>query len=111
MDDASGPNDETWDVSQDAPNNSIVVSLRELTEGEHSRFLDALRTLADGSRHEDRREAYGSTGLLDYAMELQATTTDLYVRRESLRIIANACADTGKEGVVLPKVSSSSAFC
>ena len=73
-----------------------VHELRRLHETRPEGFSTALKILADGTRCEDRREAYGKTGMLDYLLELQVTTLDIEVRRECLRAIANSCADTGK---------------
>lgn len=72
-----------------------VYQLRRLRENHPEGFSTALKILADGSRCEDRREAYGKTGILEYLLELQATMLDIEVRRECLRAIANSCADTG----------------
>ena len=73
-----------------------VHELRQLQESRCEDFSIALKILADGTRCEDRREAYGKTGMLDYLLNLQATTLDVEVRSECLRAIANSCADTGK---------------
>ncbi|KAG6995829.1 hypothetical protein G7Y79_00041g077810 [Physcia stellaris] len=71
-----------------------VQKLRQLHESRSEDFTTALKILADGTRCEDRREAYGKTGMLDYLLELQATTLVVEVRSECLRAIANSCADT-----------------
>lgn len=68
-------------------------------------FRRALHVLADGGRDEDRRGAYGQTGLLDYLLEVQANC--LNGRTPSLRAIANACADNGKAHYVLFKLFGS----
>lgn len=81
-----------------APSSDTLPALQRLDE-ESPIFLKALQVLANGSRDEDRREAYGKTGLLDYFLEVQAKCYD--ARKPSLQAIANACADNGKAHHVL----------
>lgn len=80
--------------------------LQQIREKSPQDFSTALKILADGSRCEDRREAYGETGILDWLLELQATSLDVEVRRECIRAIANSCADTGKVFVCFLKASA-----
>lgn len=79
-----------------SPSQTTVQTLQWLLEDCPEACSKAIRILADGSRNEDRREAYGETGLLGCLMEIQATFPDDGTRRETLRAVANACADTGK---------------
>lgn len=85
-----------WNSLTGSLSEHSVHELRLLHESHSEDFSKALKILADGTRYEDRREAYGNTGMLDYLLELQATTLDVEVRNECLRAIANSCADTGK---------------
>lgn len=102
-------NEIPWNLFRDFPAPSTLPMLQRLHQDSPSAFLKALTFLADGSRIEERREAYGETGLLEYFLETQATATEQEVRRECLRAIANACADTGKVASVYLMVFSSSA--
>ena len=99
-----------WNLFRDFPAQPTLPMLRQLRQDSSSDFLKALSILADGSRIEERREAYGETGILDYFLETQATAPEIEVRRECLRAIANACADTGKMTGVCLVVFSSSAI-
>ena len=103
-------NELPWNLFRDFPTQPALQVLRQLRQASPSDFLKALSILADGSRIEERREAYGEIGLLDYFLETQATAPEIEVRRECLRAIANACADTGKVTGVYLVVFSSSAI-
>lgn len=100
-----------WNLFQDSPAQPTLLMLRRFRQDSPTAFLKALSILADGSRIEERREAYGETGLLDYFLEIQATAPEKGVRRECLRAIANACADTGKATGVYLSLFSSSVIC
>ena len=78
------------------PSKGFLLELQRLRQVAPDGFAEALKVLADGSRNEASREAYGTTGLLNYFMELQAVSLDFSVRFEALRAIANACADNSK---------------
>lgn len=79
-----------------SPSQTTLQTLQSLLQDCPKGCSKAIRILADGSRNEDRRAAYGETGLLGYLLEIQATSPDDDTRREALRALANACADTGK---------------
>ena len=97
-----------WNIFRDFPAQPTLPMLRRLRRDSPSDFLNAVSILADGSRIEERREAYGEIGMLEYFLEMQAIAPEKEVRRECLRAIANACADTGKAtGVRLMIISSS----
>ena len=100
-----------WNLFQDFPAQPTLSMLRQIRQNSPTAFLKALRVLADGSRIEERREAYGETGLLDYFLEMQARASEKEVRRECLRAIANACADNGKATGVYLLVFGSSVIC
>ena len=100
-----------WDLFRDFPAQPTLPMLRRLRQDSPSGFLKALNILADGSRIEERREAYGEAGLLEYFLDMQATAPEKDVRRECLRAIANACADTGKAIGVYLVILSLSAIC
>lgn len=99
-----------WDVRTEPWSEEALPTLRRLHQESPRDFFEVLHVLADGSRHEARREAYGETGLLDYFLQLQATVPDKDVRRECLRAIANACADIGMANTTLFKVLTLSNF-
>lgn len=103
--DGSFWNSFTGDLSEHS-----VHELRRLHEIGPEGFSTALKILADGTRCEDRREAYGKTGMLGYLLELQATTLDVEVRSECLRAIANSCADTGKAITCFLRASANISF-
>ena len=88
--------------------NDTLPCLQRLCQ-DSTKYCKALEILADGSRNEDRREAYGQTGLLDYLLEVQASSQ--YGCQEALRAIANACADNGKAHDVSLDVFSSFDIC
>ena len=98
-----------WNLLRDFPAQTTLPVLRQLRQDSPKNFLKALHILADGSRLEERREAYGETGLVDYFLEMQATAPEKEVHRECLRAITNACADTGKATGVYLVVFSLSA--
>ena len=84
-------------IFADPPSVDTLLALQRL---DRALLRQALKLLADGARIEDRREAYGQLGLLDYLLGLQHNCP--YTRNEALRAVANVCADNGKaHGVLL----------
>lgn len=82
-------------IFADSPSIDTVPALQQIQNPVI--FHQALELLADGARIEDRREAYGQLGLLDYLLELQHSCP--HGRDGALRAIVNACADHGKQTI------------
>lgn len=71
----------------------VLLWLRQLQNGPPQEFAKALQVLADRSRWEDWREPIGESGLLAFCMDTIASSNDLDVHVQALRLIANTCAD------------------
>ena len=89
-------------IFADPPSVDTLLALQRL---DRALLRQALKLLADGARIEDRREAYGQLGLLEYLLELQHDCRSEH--DEALRAIANACANNGKVHRVLLESCSS----
>ena len=94
-------------IFADPPTQDTLLALQQLDQNS-AIFRQALKLIADGTRDENRREAYGQLGLLEYLLELQHNCRQGH--DEALRAIANACANNGKAHDVLLMSCSSLAM-
>ena len=100
--------EEVLDLFAEPPSTDTLLALQQLDPNSPT-CRQALRLLADGTRIEGRREAYGQLGFLDFVLGLQYKCQ--HGRDDALRAVANLCADNGKADDVLLESGSLFAIC